>query len=168
MIKRIIDIYWRYCKSPISYARHKGVEIGKNCLITTRCWSAEPYLIKIGNNVQITNDVRFQTHGGGHVARSKYSTFDVFGKIVIEDGVYIGAASQIMPGVTIGTGALVAAGSIVTKSVAPHTVVGGNPAKYLCSVDEYIEHNMQYDVGTFGCSAAEKRKFCLMYRNISL
>ena len=42
-----------------------------------------------------------------------------------------GALSQIMPGVTIGEGALVAAGSVVTKSVAPHTVVAGNPAKII-------------------------------------
>lgn len=44
-----------------------------------------------------------------------------------------------MPGVTTGRGALVAAGSVVTKSVAPGTVVGGNPARYICTIDEYIE-----------------------------
>ena len=43
--------------------------------------------------------------------------FDVFGKVVIKDWAYIGAHAQIMPGVTIGEGAMVAAGSVVTKSV---------------------------------------------------
>ena len=59
-------------------------------------------------------------------------------KCKIEDWAYIGAYSQIMPGVTIGEGAIVAAGSVVTKSVPPRTVVGGNPARYICTVDEYI------------------------------
>ena len=60
--------------------------------------------------------------------RSRIPDFDVFGKVQIEDWAYIGAYSQIMPGVTIGEGAIVAAGSVVTKSVPPRTVVGGNPA----------------------------------------
>ena len=63
----------------------------------------------------------------------------MFGKVVIEDWAYIGASSQIMPGVTIGTGALVAAGSVVTKSVPPHTVVGGNPARIICTTADYYE-----------------------------
>ena len=66
-----------------------------------------------------------------------------------------------MPGVTIGEGALVAAGSIVTKSVAPHTVVGGNPARYICTTDEYYERNKRYNTGIFGLSKEEKKKILL-------
>lgn len=51
-----------------------------------------------------------------------------------------------MPGVTIGEGALVAAGSVVTKSVAQHTVVGGNPAKYIYTIQEFYERNSKYDL----------------------
>ena len=81
--------------------------------------------------------------------------------MVIGDGAYIGAYSQIMPGVTIGEGALVAAGSVVTKSVAPHTVVGGNPARYICTTEEYYERNKMYDVGTKGLSNWEKKRVLL-------
>ena len=63
-----------------------------------------------------------------------------------------------MPGVTIGEGSLVAAGSIVTKSVPDHMVVGGNPARVICSVNEYIMRNMQYNVRTKGMTAVEKKK----------
>ena len=150
--------YWHYIASPEKEARHIGVEIGKNCFIGTRNWSSEPYLITIGNNVGITQGVYFHTHGGARVARNKYPKFDVFGKIVVEDWAYFGTNSQIMPGVTIGEGALVAAGSIVTKSVAPHTVVGGNPAKYICTVDEYINKNLKYNTNTKGLSNEEKKK----------
>ena len=47
------------------------------------------------------------------------------------DGVWIGARAMILPGVTIGEGAVVAAGAVVTKDVEPWTVVGGNPARFI-------------------------------------
>lgn len=161
MVKFVRNFYWRFIATQEAYARHIGVQIGANCLISTRNWSSEPYLIKIGNNVQITGNVTFHTHGGANVARRKYPNFDVFGKIVVEDWAYIGANSQIMPGVTIGEGALVAAGSIVTKSVKPYTVVGGNPARYICTVDEYIERNKEYNLDSKSLSSEEKKKLLL-------
>ena len=63
-----------------------------------------------------------------------------------------------MPGVTIGEGALVAAGSVVTKSVPDGMVVGGNPARILCSVDEYLERNIQYNMHTKGLGKKEKKQ----------
>ena len=51
--------------------------------------------------------------------------------ITIKRGAWVGANATILPGVTVGEGAVVAAGAVVTKDVAPHTVVGGNPARIL-------------------------------------
>lgn len=147
------------------YARLLGVNFGKNCFFATREWSSEPYLIIIGDNVQITHNVCIHTHGGGHSARRFIPDFDVFGKVVVEDWVYIGSKSQIMPGVTIGEGAIVAAGSVVTKSVPAGMVVAGNPAKVLCSVEEYIERNKKYNVGTKNVSHKEKQKYLLSLSN---
>lgn len=158
MIRKLRNLYYKYIAPPEKYARYIGVNIGGKCLIATRYWSSEPYLITIGNNVQVTQDVKFYTHGGSHVAREKYPNFDVFGKIVIEDNAYLGSNSMIMPGVTVGKGALVAAGSVVTKSVPPYVVVGGNPARVICSVDEYIEHNLKYNINTKGVSSAQKKE----------
>lgn len=99
--------------------------------------------------------------GGGQAIRAEHPDFDVFGKVVVEDWAYVGAYSQIMPGVTIGEGALIAAGSVVTKSVAPHTVVGGNPARYICTTQEYYERNKMFNVGTKKMSYEEKKKILL-------
>mgnify|MGYP006290995603 FL=1 len=55
--------------------------------------------------------------------------------IVIEDDVWIGAQAVITDGVHVGKGAVVAAGAVVTKDVAPHTVVGGVPARTLRDID---------------------------------
>lgn len=164
MIKRVFRLFSLFRNrlyTAEKYARHIGVNIGKHCVIETRNWSSEPYLITIGNNCAITHDVSIHTHGGGRAVRSRYPDFDFFGKVIIEDWAYIGAYSQIMPGVTIGEGALVAAGSVVTKSVAPHTVVGGNPARFICTVEEFYERNKKYNVGTKGLSQKEKKKTLL-------
>ena len=145
--------------SPVRHARLIGVNLGNNCLIYRSMeWPSEPYLITIGNNVQLTRGVAIHTHGGGNVIRRKVSDFDAFGKVVIKDWAYIGSHAQIMPGVTIGEGAMVAAGSIVTKSVPDGMVVGGNPARLLCSVDEYFERNIQYNIHTKGLDEKEKKQ----------
>ena len=64
--------------------------------------------------------------------------FDVFGKVTIGDWVYIGTNSLIMPGITIGDGALIAAGSVVTKDVPEYSIVGGVPAKVIKSRKETV------------------------------
>lgn len=161
MLFKLFSIFRSRLYTPKKYARHIGVKIGENCLISTRNWSSEPYLITIGNNVQLTNGVSIHTHGGGQAVRSFCPDFDIFGKVVIEDWAYIGANSQIMPGVTIGEGALVAAGSVVTKSVPPHTVVGGNPAKYICTIEEFYKRNKEFNIGIKGKSLQEKKKILL-------
>lgn len=160
IIRMIRSICYRLVNyfSPYRYAKIIGVNIGKNCLLYRSMeWSSEPYLITVGDNVQITKGVAIHTHGGGHTVRRSVSDFDVFGKVIIKDWAYLGAHSQIMPGVTIGEGAMVAAGSVVTKSVPDGVVVGGNPAKVICTVEEYLSRNIKYNVHTKGLSERDKK-----------
>ncbi len=160
-MNRIKSLYLELIKiiSPVRHARLIGVNLGSNCLIYRSMeWPSEPYLVTIGNNVQLTRGVAIHTHGGDNVIRRKVPDFDAFGKVVIKDWAYIGSHAQIMPGVTIGEGAMVAAGSIVTKSVPDGMVVGGNPARLLCSVDEYLERNIQYNMHTKGLDEKEKKQ----------
>lgn len=159
--KRFINFYYKFFKSNIAYARYKGVTIGENCFISTRNWSSEAYLITIGNNVYITSGVWLHTHGGGSAVLDKCPNFDLFGKILIKDYAYIGTNAQIMPGVTIGKGSIIAAGSIVTKSVPDNEVWGGNPARYICSVDEYIKKNSHYNVKSYGLNYKNKKALLL-------
>lgn len=135
--------------------------MGEKVLIGTRYWPTESYLISIGSNVAITTGVKIFTHGGSRVARKQFPYFDVFGKVIIEDNVYIGANSLIMPGVTIEKGSLVAAGSVVTNSIPAGSVVGGNPAKYICSVDDYVKRNIKYNLDSKNLDSSSKRRFLL-------
>ena len=66
-----------------------------------------------------------------------------------------------MPGVTIGNHVLIAAGSVVTKSIPDNVVVAGNPAKVVCSIDEYANRNMKYNTHTKGLTPEEKKKILL-------
>ena len=161
LFERLIYFYWHYIVSPEKYARHIGVEIGRDCFISTREFGTEPYLIKIGNNVQVTRHVAIHTHGGCNSIRRLEPDFDCFGKVEIKDWAYIGSGAHIMPGVTIGEGSLVAAGAIVTKSVPDGMVVGGNPAHIICSTTEYLSKNRKYNLHTKGLSAKEKKDFLL-------
>lgn len=60
-------------------------------------------------------------------------------KTIVGNNVFIGLNAIIMPGVNVGDGAIIGAGSVVTKDVKSYTVVGGNPAKFICTVEDYIK-----------------------------
>ena len=143
-------------------ARDAGVSLGRENFIDSRFWEpAEPYLIKIGNGCQITRGVLFFTHGGAGAVRKRYPEFDTFGKIVVGDYVYLGCNSLVMPGVTIGNNVIVAAGSVVTKSIPDNVVVGGNPARFICTIEEYIKRNMKYNTATYGMKKNGKKAYLL-------
>lgn len=104
--------------------RSRGVKIGNGCFIGTDVIleTAFPHLIEIGDRVDIGMRTTMIAHQQGEIAdESKPS-------VRIGNDVFIGPGSMILPHVTIGDGAVVAAGSIVTTSVPPLTMVRGNPA----------------------------------------
>ncbi len=150
--------------SPEKYAHHIGVNIGENNSIGRHHWSSEPYLITVGSNCALTTCKIF-THGGCRVVRDLHPDFDMFGKVTIGDNVYIGTDALIMPGVTIGDHALIAAGSVVTKSVPPRMVAAGNPARILCSIEEFYERNKNWDLHSKGMSKEEKKHMLLNLEN---
>lgn len=105
-------------------------------------WGSEKEELRVGNYVSIANGVKFIL-GGNHNYNSlltypiKVTKFNEKveaysnGPIIIEDDVWIGMDSIIMSGVKIGKGAVIAAGSVVTKNIPPYAIVGGNPSKVI-------------------------------------
>ena len=161
MIKKLINAYRKNFWTAERYAKHIGVKIGKGCSIATRYFGSEPYLITIGNHVQITMDVRFSTHGATWILRRKYKDFDCFGKIVVGDNVYIGNCAIILPGITIGDNVIVGAGSVVTKSIPNNTIVAGNPAKIIGNSDEFESKMIPFNVNTKGVGYQAKKALLL-------
>lgn len=161
LIIRLMSAYRKMFWSLEKQARYAGVTIGKGNFVASRFWSTEAYLITVGDYCQITGGVKFFTHGGGDSVRLKYPKFDTFGKVKIGNYVYIGNNALIMPGVTIGNNVLIAAGSVVTKSVPDNVVVGGNPARYISTTEEYINRNLKHNTNSKGMSQQEKKKMLL-------
>lgn len=88
--------------------------------------------IVIGNDVGLSPDVAIITHGYWMSILDGYPA--TFAGVTIEDKVIVGYRTLILMGVTIRQGAVCGAGSVVTKNVAPYTIVGGNPAKFIRKV----------------------------------
>lgn len=129
--------------SPVRYARLIGVRVGSNCKLIHPNFGTEPYLIEIGDHVELTNNVTFVTHDGGvWVFRDEYPEIDIFGPIVIKDNVFVGLGSIILPNVTIGNNCVIGAGSVVTTSIPDNSVAAGVPAKVLKNIDSYLESSL--------------------------
>jgi maltose O-acetyltransferase len=112
------------------------VSIGSRCQINRGCRLNR---VEIGDCVMIAPDVIVvgQLHGADRtdipmVDQGRYTKEPT----VVEDDVWLGARAVVMPGIRIGTGAIVGAGAVVTRDVAPYSVVGGVPARQLKTRDQ--------------------------------
>ncbi|HEM2769082.1 TPA: acyltransferase [Streptococcus suis] len=127
---------------PVGWAKTIGVNFpdGGLHLYGRTSWSTEPWIITLGNNVHITEGVRFITHDGGTLLfRDKIPDLDVTKPIVIGNNVYIGNNVLILPGVTIGSNVIIGAGAVVSKNIPDNSVAVGVPAKVIKTTDEYFE-----------------------------
>jgi len=116
-----------YKTSRVWLHRMRGVTIGENVSIGIFALieTAYPSLVSIGNNVSIGMRVTVIAHLRDLTVQARISDQPT---VKIEDNVYIGPGAIILPNVTIGFGSVVSAGSVVTRSVPPKTLVQGNPA----------------------------------------
>ena len=117
--------------------RMAGVTIGKGSKIgaTVDIDRSAPELITIGRNVWVTRGVMLLCHQRDlkeyEVGKPVMDCELKYAPIVIKDGAHIGIGAIIMPGVTIGEGAVIGAVSVVTKDVPPYCVAAGAPAKVI-------------------------------------
>lgn len=126
---------------PTKYAKYIGVKTGKGCVINTKHFPTEPYLIEFGDYVRVAMHTKFFTHGGLVAQRFNHPDLilEQFGKIKVGDYSYIGDSCLIMPGVEIGKNCVVGAGSVVTKSIPDGMMVAGNPAKIIGKTEEMVQ-----------------------------
>ncbi len=109
-----------------------NITVGKNVFINSGCCFQDQGGIVIGDDVLIGHMVVLATLN--HELEPSKRQSMIPGPIVIKDKVWVGSHSTILAGVTIGEGAVVAAGAVVTKDVPPNTVVAGVPAKVVKTI----------------------------------
>ncbi len=112
----------------------KPVTIGKGCFIQQCCTFFGRGGITIGNEVFIGPKVNLITINHDPNPENRSATYGR--PIIIEDKVWIGINSTILPGVKIGYGAIIGAGSVVTKDVPAMTIVAGNPARFIKKIEK--------------------------------
>ena len=173
MIKRVLSTVLRKIKiwkandeEYIELLRKTGLIVGEGCSISkTAYFGGEPWLIRIGNNTRITNDVKFITHDGGLWTLRKIGKLDEkdvkYGAIKIGDNCNISWNVIIMPGVTIGNNCVVAAGAVVTKDIPDNSVWGGIPARHIETLEEYYDKVKNSVVKTNGMDNDEKKKYLI-------
>jgi acetyltransferase-like isoleucine patch superfamily enzyme len=111
--------------------RHGGLyAIGRDCFINTDVIMTDPAYVRLGNNVTLSSCALIgHDASSGVIGRAIGRRLDAVGKIDIRDNVFIGYGAILLPGITIGPNAVVAAGAVVVRDVTPGTVVGGVPAR---------------------------------------
>lgn len=116
----------------------KGATIGKNCKISSHTFICEGVHIRdnvfVGHNVSFINDLypRATNEDGSMQTDADWKVVET----IVEKGASIGTSCTILAGITIGEGAIIGAGSVVTKNVPARAVVAGNPAKVLRYLDK--------------------------------
>lgn len=148
--KSDVQIGSNCCLNCAIYALGGSVTIGDNTYIGNSDLMASSS-IKIGNNVIISDDCIIMDNNNHPVSMTKRNEMsescDFFGPLwkwdrsesralTIEDNVWIGKRAIILKGVTLGKGSIVGIGAVVTKDVAPGSVVGGNPARELKKLED--------------------------------
>ena len=117
--------------------------IGEHCSVMFRHIPLYPKLISLGDNVRIASNVNFITHDGIHWMLNNYIADADFqeniGCIDIKDNVFIGSNVTILMNITIGPNTIIGTGSLVNKDIPGGGVYAGRPARYICSLEEYIE-----------------------------
>lgn len=135
MKKNSVIYYGTQIRTPSSLSIGKGSVIGDNAILDARCG------ITIGSNVNFSSNVSIWTLQHDYRDPDFNCTPQHYGPVAINDRAWIGPNVIILHSVTIGEGAVVAAGAVVTKDVPPYTLVAGCPAKIIGKRPQ----NMRYE-----------------------
>lgn len=126
--------------------KKEGLKIGRNTSIQrdVHIDGSFPWLVEIGNNVTLAPEVLILTHDG---STKKILDYSKVGMVTIDDNVFVGAKTTILPNTHIGENTIVGANSVVSGKFPKDVVIAGNPAKIIMSLNEFKEkHKTKFNV----------------------
>lgn len=143
-IKKIYRFVYRIIAqrlNRVGWAQKIGVNTnGKLYIYGDVDWGTEPWLITLGDNVYLTNDIRFINHDGGTLLfRDRVPDLEITKPITVGNNVYVGNNVLFLPGVNIGNNVIIGAGAVVTRDIPDNSVAVGVPARVIKTADEYLE-----------------------------
>lgn len=162
VFKKVLKKCFNIGPETIEDYRKRGVKIGNNPgLHNCNIDYGHGYLVEIGDNARFAH-VTILAHDASTKNGLGYSKI---GRVKIGNDVFIGHASIILPGTTIGDNVVIGAGSVVKGNIPSNSVAVGNPAVVVCTYDEYVEKNRKkmetspvYDVPWPKKTEAEKKQ----------
>lgn len=125
-----------FVEAPVRVDYGRNVSVGDNFYSNFNLVLLDCAPIRIGNNVMIAPNVTIITAGHPLAPERRAKNDEFCHAVTIGNTVWIGASATILPGVTIGDGAIVAAGAVVNRDVPPRTVVAGVPARILREIGD--------------------------------
>lgn len=135
-IYQMAALYAPYTGIRVWLHRKRGVKIGKNAHIGPQVWIDDifPNFVIIEDGVSVAGQNFILTHVKPLTQHQKF-TESYVAPVIMRKNAWITIGAILLPGVTIGEGAIVAAGAVVTEDVPPNTMVGGIPAKVIKKLD---------------------------------
>lgn len=122
--------------------RALGMQIGHDVLLPFSTWIdvSHCYLISIGDHTGFGEECLILAHDA---QMDEYLDAARIGRVTVHESCHIGARCVLLPNIEIGPRTIVGAGSVIARPLPPDTVCAGNPARVICSIDEYLQKHRE-------------------------
>ena len=116
-----------------------NIELGENFYVNHNCVILDCAKVTFGDNVFVGPDCGFYTAGHPIDAKQRNQGLEYARPIHVGDNVWSGGGVRVLPGVSIGEGAVIGSGSVVTKDIPPRVIAAGNPCRVIREIKEESE-----------------------------